>query len=128
MIESQSLADLFRCRVEFCATGFLEIRGAKSKTKSISRIAWNDMQMHVENFLHRCLPIGQEEIYAFAPDPAAAQGASQALSYPKHVRAGLFFQIGQKSGVVIRHDEHVAGIDGLGVQEGGAVFILIDLA
>jgi len=74
----------------------------------------------VEGLLARRLAVGQEEIDPLAPEAAAVYRGGDLLRGPKQAGAGLFGQIGERSGVLVGHDEDVARVDGLDVHEGGA--------
>jgi len=73
------------------------------------------MQVNMKHFLHRGFAIGQKEIGPFALYSAFAQSMSETMSDSKHLRSGFLFQLGQKSGMAIRHDKQMAGIYRLNV-------------
>lgn len=86
------------------------------------------MQMNVEDFLHGCLTIRQKEIDPFTLYAAPTQRRGEPPRDTKNLRPFFLFQVCEVSGMSIRHDEQVAGINRLDVQEGCTNFVPIDKA
>ena len=59
----------------------LSIGLAELQTKVISRVAWQYMEMYMEDILSSCLAIGHKDIDAFAPDITSSNCLRHVLSY-----------------------------------------------
>jgi hypothetical protein len=107
---------------------FPRITRREFKPEPVAFIAWKDVQMDVENFLHGCLAIRQKEIDAFTLHAALTQRRGETPCDAEHLRAFFLFQVGEMSGVSVRDDEQVTGINRLDVHEGGTNFIPVNKA
>jgi hypothetical protein len=75
------------------------------------------VQVHVENLLHGCLPVCQERVYAFAPQPTRTQGCRDPARDTHQVGCGLSIQGTHEWVMLIWDDQHMAGVDWLYVHE-----------
>lgn len=84
------------------------------------------MEMHMEDLLLGCFSVRQEEIHPFTGETAGAERPSHSLGHAEYLRSCLRWQVGQVSGMVIRHDEHMTCIHWLHIHEGGTDLIPMD--
>jgi hypothetical protein len=106
----------------------LKIRWAEFEAKPIPLETWKDVQVDVKDLLPGYFAIGEEEVNALAPQITPVQSGSDALTNFEEMPAGFFVEGGQVRGVGDRDDEDVAGVDGLDVHEGSALFVPVDEA
>lgn len=86
------------------------------------------MQVHVGNFLAGRLAIGQPEVDAVAAQRAFVERGGYFSGDGEHDGPAPVRRVLQGTGVLVGHDEGVACVDWLDVQEGGAAGVAQDEA
>lgn len=114
--------------IQLFSLRLLEITRRKFKSEAVSKIARKDVQVNVENILHRGLSVRQKEIYSFALHATLTQGGGKTLRHAKHLRSFLFSQASEISGMSIWDNKQMPGINRLNIHKGCAQIISINKA
>ncbi len=89
-------------------------------------MAWEHVEVHVEDVLASSLAVSEEEVDSVAPKIRRPQGGRGELSNAEQLCSVLDTQIDEVRRVTTRHDEHVPANDGLDVHECRRSFVLVD--
>lgn len=106
----------------------MEVRRREPQPEAVPLVAWEHVQVDVEDLLHRRRAVRQEQVHPLALDPAVVQRGGQALRHAEHLRPLVGPQVGQAGRVSDRDDQQVAGVDGLDVHERRADTVAVDEA
>jgi len=96
---------------------------SEPQAKSVAGKAGENVQVHMEDLLHRSLAIGQEEIDAFAPHATTAnrRGNSLTVLHQPARRRGV--EVGKIRGMTHRDHQNVPRIYRLDIHERGALLV-----
>jgi hypothetical protein len=86
----------------------------------------NQVQVHVEDLLASWFPTGEKQVDAFASKRCLSKGHREILPNPEELRADAGIQIRKIRNVFYRHNEQVARVHRLDVEEGADVVVSLD--
>lgn len=98
----------------------------KGQTKSIPGIAGEDMDVKMENLLHRRSPIGQKQVHPFAWQVSGLQSARNPLGGEKDGCRIFGTNVAQSDGMSCGNNQNVARVHGLDVHKSTDAFVAID--
>jgi hypothetical protein len=86
------------------------------------------VQVNVKDILSGSFTISNEEIDPFTFHSTLSQRRGDSLSDAKHMSAGIFIQVGERSGVFVGNHQDMAGIYWLNIHKSRTKIIAIDQA
>ena len=89
-------------------------------------MAWNDVEVDVEDVLAGGLPVCQKEVHSLAPKRRSSERGRGELPNSEEVCPVVGIKVGEMRGVLARNDEQVAANERLDVHEHDGSVVLVD--
>ena len=115
------------CVVEFASWPY-RVVPRNHQPEAIALVAWNHMEMHVEDLLPCCGTVCEEEVDSLAAEIRVTQRSRRTVPDSEQLRTVFNIQVVEIGRVTTRHDEHVPTHDGLDVHECHGSLVLVDNA
>jgi hypothetical protein len=126
-IPREGLSDQSGGIIKLCTRALRVVR-TQPQPEPVPLIARKNVQVHVEDILHRGLAVSKEEIHPLAAKPSSAKSRREPMSNTHEVGGHFCIEVRHKRGVFVRDNQHVSWIDRLDVHEDSASVVAVDEA